>query len=78
MNSTDSAPKEFEGRLAKNRDWREIVAWVGDLPPMPHVASRAISMVENPDTTAAELSELLSSDTALAARVLKILNLFTL
>lgn len=74
MTSTETAPQEFEGRIAKNRDWREIVAWVGDLPPMPHVASRAISMVENPDTTANELSDLLSSDTALAARVLKIAN----
>jgi HD-like signal output (HDOD) protein len=74
MSSQGSAPQEFQGRLAAGKDWREIVAWVGDLPPMPHVASRAISMVENPDTTATELTELLSSDTALAARVLKIAN----
>ena len=74
MNSQEGAPQEFDGRLAPGRDWREIVAWVGDLPPMPHVASRAISMVENPDTTAQELTDLLSSDTALAARVLKIAN----
>jgi len=71
---TVSAPEEFQGRLAAGKDWREIVAWVGDLPPMPHVASRAISMVENPDTTATEITELLSTDTALAARVLKIAN----
>ncbi|RMG42976.1 MAG: HDOD domain-containing protein [Candidatus Dadabacteria bacterium] len=71
---TENRPQEFEGRLSKGKDWREIVAWVGDLPPMPNVASRAISMVENPDTTAQELSDLLSSDTALAARVLKIAN----
>lgn len=69
-----AAPKEFDGRIAQGKDWREIVAWVGDLPPMPHVASRAMVMVENPDTTAVELTELLSSDTALAARVLKIAN----
>jgi len=68
------APGEFEGRIAAGKDWREIVAWVGDLPPMPHVASRAISMVENPETTAQELTDVLSSDTALAARVLKIAN----
>lgn len=74
MASQDTAPQEFQGRLAAGKDWREIVAWVGDLPPMPHVASRAIAMVENPDTTASELTELLSSDTALAARVLKIAN----
>src|SRR5258708_18788725 len=74
MSETENRPTEFEGRLAKGKDWREIVAWVGDLPPMPHVAARAISMVENPDTTAPELTDLLSSDTALAARVLKIAN----
>jgi len=73
MNTT-TAPHEFDGRIAAGKDWREIVAWVGDLPPMPHVASRAISMVENPETTAQELTDLLSSDTALAARVLKIAN----
>jgi HD-like signal output (HDOD) protein len=73
-NAGAGAPEEFRGRLAAGKDWREIVAWVGDLPPMPQVASRAISMVENPDTTAKELSDLLSSDTALAARVLKIAN----
>ena len=70
----EQTPNEFDGRLAPGKDWREIVAWVGDLPPMPHVASRAISMVENPDTTAQELTDVLSSDTALAARVLKIAN----
>lgn len=74
MSESNAAPQEFEGRIAKGKDWREIVAWVGDLPPMPHVASRAITMVENPDTTANEISDLLSSDTALAARVLKIAN----
>ena len=74
MTSQGSAPQEFQGRLSAGKDWREIVAWVGDLPPMPQVASRAIAMVENPDTTAQELTDLLSSDTALAARVLKIAN----
>lgn len=70
----EPAPAEFEGRLSKGKDWREVVAWVGDLPPMPHVASRAVSMVEDPRTSARDLAELLSTDTALAARVLKIAN----
>lgn len=74
MSGQESQPKEFDGRLAKGRDWREIVAWVGDLPPMPHVASRAIQLVEDPNVTAPDLTELLSSDAALAARVLKIAN----
>jgi HD-like signal output (HDOD) protein len=70
----ESSPKEFEGRLAAGKDWREIVAWVGDLPPMPTVAGRAISLVEDPDCTATELTKILSTDAALAARVLKIAN----
>lgn len=74
MVQDQEAPEEFQGRVAQGKDWREIVAWVGDLPPMPHVASRAIGMVENPATTAITLAEVLSSDTALAARVLKIAN----
>lgn len=67
-------PSEFQGRIREGKDWREIVAWVSDLPPMPQVASRAMTLLENPDTTAQELNELLSKDAALAARVLKIAN----
>ena len=69
-----TAPEEFKGRLAPGKDWTEIVAWVGDLPPLPQVASQAIALVENPDTSAAQLTKLLGQDTALAARVLKIAN----
>jgi len=78
MAPTDSAettpPPEFQGRLSAGKDWTEIVAFVGDLPPLPHVASQAIVMVEDPDTTAGKLTNLLGQDTALAARVLKIAN----
>jgi HD-like signal output (HDOD) protein len=55
-------------------DWRDIAAKVGDLPPMPHVAARAVTLVENPEATANALSDILAKDTALAARVLKIAN----
>jgi len=67
-------PAEFQGRLSEGKDWREIVAWVGDLPPMPQVAAKAIAMVEDPDTSGQDLNDLLSQDGALAARVLKIAN----
>jgi HD-like signal output (HDOD) protein len=74
MTGQEQQPQEFSGRVAKGKDWREIVAWVGDLPPMPHVASRAIQLVEDPNVTGPDLTNLLSTDTALAARVLKIAN----
>ncbi len=66
--------EEFQSRVAAGKDWKEIVAWVGDLPPLPHVAAQALSLIEDPDTTASKLTELLGGDTALAARVLKIAN----
>jgi HD-like signal output (HDOD) protein len=67
-------PEEYKDRLSAGKDWNQIVAWVGDLPPLPHVASQAIALVENPDTTASKLINLLGTDPALAARVLKIAN----
>ena len=76
MTPTENAstpPEEFKGRLSAGKDWTEIVAFVGE-PPLPHVAAQAISMVEDPDTTAGKLTTLLGQDTALAARVLKIAN----
>lgn len=60
--------------LCSKEDWREIVAWVGDLPPMPQVASRAIKVIENPAFDAKELCEIIETDSALASRVLKIAN----
>jgi HD-like signal output (HDOD) protein len=68
------APEEFSGRLAEGKDWREIVAWVSDLPPMPHVAQKALKLVEDPSCSAPELAKVLTADAALAARVLKIAN----
>lgn len=70
----EKAPAEFEGRLRQDRDWREIVAWISDLAPMPQVASKALTLVENPDATAKDLGDLLATDPALAVRVLKIAN----
>lgn len=67
-------PSEFDGRLSQGKDWREIVAWVSDLPPMPQVAAKALRLVEDPSCTAQELTKILSTDAALAARVLKIAN----
>ena len=66
--------QEDYSTICSKEDWREIVAWVGDLPPMPQVASRAIRVIENPDFDAKELCEIIETDSALATRVLKIAN----
>lgn len=66
--------KEMESRISPDKNWKDIVAWVGDIPPLPQVAAQALNLIENPDTTAAKLTKLLGDDAALAARVLKIAN----
>lgn len=43
-----------------------------DLPPLPAVAARALELVRAPDTKADDLAHLVSTDTAIAARVLRI------
>lgn len=71
---SEFASSELEGRLSAGKDWQEIVAWVGDLPPLPHVASQAIGLIEDPHVNAGQLTDLLGRDAALAARILKIAN----
>jgi HD-like signal output (HDOD) protein len=62
--------------LGKNGDtqYKEIVELVGDLPPMPAVAAKAIKLVEDPCITAKKLNDVLSADASLTARLLKISN----
>lgn len=74
MSVQNSIPEEYKNHVAPGKDWKEIVAWVSDLPPLPHVAAQALSLIEDPDTTAGKLTQLLGQDAALAARVLKIAN----
>lgn len=70
----NQVPEEYKDKVPEQKSWQDIVAWVGDLPPLPDVASRAIGLLEDPDVTSTQLTQILSSDPALAARVLKIAN----
>jgi len=74
MNVENTVPEEYKEHVSPGKDWKEIVAWVSDLPPLPHVASQALALIEDPDTTAGKLTQLLGQDAALTARVLKIAN----
>lgn len=53
---------------------KAIAAKVGDLPPLPHIASRLIEIVSDTNSNAGDLEKLISRDQALAVRVLKIAN----
>ena len=70
----EGAPSEFKGRLRRGKDWRDIVAWVGDLPAMPQVVGRVMQLLEDPNATHDSLTALIGQDVALAARILKIAN----
>lgn len=74
QSSTSNVPDEYREHVREGTNWRDIVKWVGDLPPLPHVAASALSLIEDPATSAGKLTDLLGKDTALAARVLKIAN----
>ena len=70
MNHLDNNFTEYKPKATIGRDWNEIVAVVQDLPPLPHVASRALMLVEDPNVNAHQLTNIIQKDAALAARVL--------
>lgn len=53
---------------------KEIVAWVGDLPPLPPCASRAMTMLNQPHVSLEMLEEVIGQDPALTARILRVAN----
>jgi len=52
----------------------QILKSVGDIPPMPHIASEVMEKLASDKTTAEDLNRVISQDQALAARVLRMAN----
>ncbi len=52
----------------------ELIRNLGDLPPLPQVAARVIRISEGSDTSSEELQNLIRTDQALSAQVLRIAN----
>jgi len=52
----------------------EVIQNLGDLPPLPQVATRVMRISENLDTSSEELQNLIRTDQALSAPVLRIAN----
>jgi len=52
----------------------ELVADLGSLPQIPHIASQVLRLTVDPDCSVNELQRLIASDQALAAQILKIAN----
>ncbi|MEW6536545.1 MAG: HDOD domain-containing protein [Candidatus Auribacterota bacterium] len=53
---------------------RTVVSKVGTLPTLPYVVTKLSKMLENPLVSAEEVNKVISSDQALTAKVLKLVN----
>ncbi len=56
------------------KDATELLARIDELPPLPAVAARVMSMVEDDRTSALDLAQVLSTDQALTAKLIRISN----
>ncbi len=51
-----------------------MVAAVDELPPMPHVVTRILDLLADPDSQVSQMVEVLSRDPALVARLIRVSN----
>lgn len=51
-----------------------ILGRVDDLPELPQVASKILQLINDPETSAQDLAQIISTDQALTARVLRLCN----
>ncbi len=51
-----------------------VNGFVGDLPALPSVVAEVLRMTEDPGTSTAEVSEIIQSDPAMTAKVLRVSN----
>jgi len=56
------------------RDAQELLDRVQDLPPLPAVAARVMSMADDDRTSAMDLAQVLATDQALTAKLIRISN----
>jgi len=63
-----------KGLMTMNRELELIIMAASDLPTIPVVATKVMQLVESETATAEEMAKVVSSDPAVAARVLKISN----
>jgi putative nucleotidyltransferase with HDIG domain len=55
-------------------DARQLIERVNDLPPLPAVAARVMSMADDDRSSALDMAQVLSSDQALTAKLIRISN----
>jgi len=56
------------------KDANELLNRIDDLPPLPAVAARVMSMAEDDKTSAMDMAQVLSTDQALTAKLIRVSN----
>lgn len=51
-----------------------LVETINDLIPMPHVLSKSMRLLDDPDVSANEIADMMGKDEALATKILKVVN----
>lgn len=67
-------PTLIETKLKQERLLRIIEDELQDLPPLPAVIVRVMQTVNDPTTSASDLNRLISADSALTSKVLRLVN----
>jgi len=60
----------MKSQIAKQK----LIADIGELPPMPDVAQRAMTLIQDPDSNISEVADILSLDEALTSLILRWAN----
>ncbi len=72
------APSGTESTSSKNKDSEAVIQAVtreiSHIATLPEVTLKIIRLVEDPDSTAQDLNNVISNDPALGARILKVVN----
>lgn len=58
----------------EDEDFKELIDQIEDLPTLPAVVTRIVGMVEDPQTSAEDINEVISQDPSLTAKILKLVN----
>ncbi len=70
----DTVMLEYEGKFGRGRTVEDIVSWVETIPPIPEAASRALKLVDDPDSTPHEIAAILARDPALVSALMRSAN----
>ncbi|MBN2713705.1 MAG: HDOD domain-containing protein [Planctomycetes bacterium] len=56
------------------KDLKSIVDRIVDLPTLPQVVTTIMTLIEDPDSSASDINDVMTNDPALAGRILKLVN----